>query len=68
MNDPWTWTMVWRLTLGEGMGWAEKGKGGKIGTTNRINKNKKRNIKQNKQSYIGLFAKEIIFPTQTLRH
>ena len=33
MNDPWTWTTVWELTVGVGVGWAEEGKGGKIGTT-----------------------------------
>ena len=31
MNDPWTWTTVWGLTVG-GQGWAEEGKGGKSGT------------------------------------
>ena len=40
-NDPWTWTKVWGLTVGVGVGGMEEGKGGKIGTTvNRINKNK----------------------------
>ena len=33
MNDPWTWTIVWGLTAGVGLGWAEEGKSGKIGTT-----------------------------------
>ena len=33
VNDPWTWTMVWGLLWEQGMGWAEEGKGGKIGTT-----------------------------------
>ena len=33
MNDPWTLTMVWELTVGVGAGWVEGGKGGKIGTT-----------------------------------
>ena len=33
MNDPWTWTAEWGLTVGGGVGWAEEGKGGKIGTT-----------------------------------
>ena len=33
MNDPWTWTTVWKLTVGVGFGWVEEGKGGKIGTT-----------------------------------
>ena len=31
MNDPWTWTTVWELTVGMGVGWAELGKGIKIG-------------------------------------
>ena len=33
MNDPWTWTIVWGLTVGAGVGWVEEGNGGKIGTT-----------------------------------
>ena len=33
MNDLWTWTTVWGLTVEVGVGWAEEGKGGKIGTT-----------------------------------
>ena len=36
VNEPWTWTTVWGLTVGAGVGaegWAEKGKGGEIGTT-----------------------------------
>ena len=33
MNDPQTWTTVWGLTEGAGVGWAEEGKGGKIWTT-----------------------------------
>ena len=32
MNDPWIWTMVGGLTGSGVMGWAEEGKGGKIGT------------------------------------
>ena len=32
MNDPWTYAMVQGLTVGVGVGWAEEGKGGKIGT------------------------------------
>ena len=33
MNDPWTWTTGWGMTVGTGGGWGEEGKGGKIGTT-----------------------------------
>ena len=33
MNDPWTWITVWGWTVGAGVGWAEEGKGGKIGET-----------------------------------
>ena len=34
MNDPWTWAMVWALTVEVGgVGWAEEGNGGKTGTT-----------------------------------
>ena len=38
MNDPWTWTTVWGLTVGVrdergGVEWMEEGKGEKIGTT-----------------------------------
>ena len=33
MNDPRTRTTGWGLTVGVGLGWAEEGKGGKIGTT-----------------------------------
>ena len=33
MNDPQTWTTEWELTVGVGVGWAEEGKGRKIGTT-----------------------------------
>ena len=29
MNDPWTWTTVWGLTEGVGVGWVEESKGGK---------------------------------------
>ena len=32
MNDPWTWTTVWELTV-QGVGWVEEDKGRKIGTT-----------------------------------
>ena len=31
MNDPQTWTTVWELTVGAGVGWTEEGKGGKLG-------------------------------------
>ena len=34
MNDPWTWTTVWRLTVGEGGRLAEESKGGKTGWDN----------------------------------
>ena len=33
MNDPWTWTTVWGLTVGLGVGLVEEAKGGKIETT-----------------------------------
>ena len=33
MNDPWTWTTGWGLTVGAGLGWVEECKRGKIGTT-----------------------------------
>ena len=33
VNDPWTRTTVWQLTSGAEVGWAEEGKGGKVGTT-----------------------------------
>ena len=33
MNDIWTRTTVWGLTVGVGRGWAEGDKGDKIGTT-----------------------------------
>ena len=33
MNDPWTWTTVWELTMGVGDKMGREGKGGKIGTT-----------------------------------
>ena len=29
MNDPWTWTTGWGLTVGVGMGREEESKGGK---------------------------------------
>ena len=29
MKDPWTWTTVWGLTVGAGVGWAEEGQMGK---------------------------------------
>ena len=32
MNDPWTWTTVWGLTVGAGHEWAEEGKEGKTHT------------------------------------
>ena len=32
MNDAWTWTTAWGLTVGVG-GWAEKGRGRKTRTT-----------------------------------
>ena len=34
-SDPWTWTSVRTDcgSVGEGLGWAEEGKGRKIGTT-----------------------------------
>ena len=28
MNDPWTWTAGWELTVAVGLGWAEEGGGG----------------------------------------
>ena len=31
MNDPWTWTVLWELTMGMWVGWAEEGKGGQRG-------------------------------------
>ena len=31
MNNPRIWTMVWGMTGGAGSGWAEEGKGGKLG-------------------------------------
>ena len=33
MNNPYTWTTVWGLTVGAGGGAMEEGKGRKIGTT-----------------------------------
>ena len=33
MNDPQTWTKLWGLTVGAGVGWAEEVKGEKIRTT-----------------------------------
>ena len=33
MNDTMAWTIVWGLTIGVGVGWVERSKGGKIGTT-----------------------------------
>ena len=33
MNEPWTWTTGWGLSVGVGVGWAEESKGGEIGTT-----------------------------------
>ena len=33
MNDPWTWAVVWGLTVGVGLGWVEEGKEGNTGTT-----------------------------------
>ena len=34
MNDPWTWTTLWGLTVWElGVGLVEENKGVKIGTT-----------------------------------
>ena len=32
-RDPQTWTSMWELTVRVGLGWAEEGQGGKIGTT-----------------------------------
>ena len=38
MNDPWTWTMVWELTVGAGDGLGGGGQRGKIwDNCNRIN-------------------------------
>ena len=34
MNESWTWTTVWGLTMGVGgreVGWAEEGKVGQLG-------------------------------------
>ena len=31
MNDPWTWTTVWELTVGVGGGIDGGGQGGKLG-------------------------------------
>ena len=31
MNDPWTWTTEWGLTVAAGLGWVEEDKGGKLG-------------------------------------
>ena len=36
MNDPQTWTVVWGLTVGVGVAWAQEGKEGKIVTKKRI--------------------------------
>ena len=33
MNDPWTWTTVWGLTVGAEVGLGGGGHRGKIGTT-----------------------------------
>ena len=33
MNDPWTWTTGWELTVGAGVGGAEEGKGGEVRIT-----------------------------------
>ena len=33
MNDPWTWTTVWGLTVGVGGGLGGRGQREKIGTT-----------------------------------
>ena len=33
LNDPWTWTRVWRLTVGIGGGLGRGGQMRKIGTT-----------------------------------
>ena len=30
MNDSWTWTTVWALTVGMGGGWGDGVKGGKL--------------------------------------
>ena len=34
MNDPWTWTAVWGLTVGGGVGWAEGEKLGQLSQNN----------------------------------
>ena len=31
MNDPQTWTTVWEVTVGSGVGWAKGAKMGKLG-------------------------------------
>ena len=33
MNDPWTWTTVWGLTVGTGGRLGRRGQRGKIGAT-----------------------------------
>ena len=33
MNDPWTWTTVWELTVEVGCGKGGRGQRGEIGTT-----------------------------------
>ena len=50
MNDPWKWTAVWGLTVGEGGGLG----GGKQreknwDSCNRINKNNKKCLKKHKK-------------------
>ena len=44
MNDPWTWTTGWGLTVGEGVGGAGESNRGKLDNCNRktIKKVKKR--------------------------
>ena len=33
MNDPWTWTTAWELTVEAGVGLGGRGQRGEIGTT-----------------------------------
>ena len=35
INDPWTWTPEWGLTVGAGSGWAVESKGGNCDNCNR---------------------------------
>ena len=42
MNDPWTWTTVWGLTVRAGWDGQRRAKGGGIGTTVRMAIKKKK--------------------------